>query len=448
MFGRRAGVGRLIRGNRDADRHGGVRYTWTMIRLMDAAYMLGAAAASPVWLPRMLRAGKHRTDWAARFGRVAALPPRRPGRRRVLVHGVSVGEVNAARLLVGQVAALPSRPEVVVSATTDTGIARAQALYGGEHPVVRFPFDLSWAVGRLLDAVRPDAVVLLELEVWPTFVATCAARGVPVGIVNGRLTARSHRRYRLVRPIIRAAMARLALAAVQTEAYAARFRDLGAPVSRVQVTGTMKWDTAEIVDHVPGAEALAEAMGIDRGRPLVVAGSTAPDEHALLRDAMPQGVQLLCAPRKPEWFDAAAADLSGCARRSRGQRGSETGRFLLDSIGELRAAYALADVVVVGRSFGSLHGSDMMEPVALGKAVVVGPRVTDFQDVVEALLSGEGIVQAGRSELAAVVRRLLSDEPERWRLAAAGRAVIRSRQGATATHVALIDSLLSRLPAA
>jgi 3-deoxy-D-manno-octulosonic-acid transferase len=204
----------------------------------------------------------------------------------------------------------------------------------------------------------------------------------------------------------------------------------------------MKWDTAEIADVVEGSDALAEALGIDRNRPLVVAGSTAPGEHELLVEAVADGVQLLCAPRKPEWFDQAAAALPGCARRSRGDHGSSTGRFLLDTIGELRAAYALADVVVVGRSFGSLHGSDMMEPVALGAATIVGPAVADFQDTVDALLAGNGLVQTDRESLATVVRRLL-DEPERRRvLADNARRVIRVQQGATERNAALIRSLV------
>src|SRR5262249_14810801 len=144
---------------------------------------------------------------------------------------------------------------------------------------------------------------------------------------------------------------------------------------------------------VEGAEQLGVEMGIDRGKPLVVAGSTAPDEHELLVNAVPEGVQLLCAPRRPEWFDHAAAVLAGCARRSKGERGSSAGRFLLDTIGELRMAYALADIVVVGRSFGNLHGSDMIEPVALGKPTIIGPAVADFQDAVDALLTGDGILQ-------------------------------------------------------
>ena len=400
--------------------------------LIDAIYLVVAVVTSPVWLVRMVRTGKIRTDWSGRFGRVPPLAPLRPGRPRVLLHAVSVGEVNAIRRLVGALAREPDASEVVIATTTNTGFARAHDLFGETHAVVRYPLDFSGAVRRFLDAVAPDVIGLVELEVWPNFVAAACRRSIPVCVVNGRLTDRSHRRYRLIAGLLRPTFGRLGAVAAQNEAYAERFRDLGA--RHVQVTGTMKWDTAEVADQVQGADTLASEMGIDRERPLVVAGSTARGEHELLLKCVPDGVQLLCAPRRPEWFDQAAAALNGCARRSRGDRDSSSGRFLLDTIGELRKAYALADVVVVGRSFGSLHGSDMMEPVALGKATVVGPAVEDFADTVDALLVGGGLVQTDEHGLGDELQRLLDDPAERARMAEAGRTVIRARQGATTQH--------------
>lgn len=411
----------------------------------DFAYAAAALATSPYWVWRMVRTGKMRTDWPARFGRTGPLEPRST-RPRILVHAVSVGEVNAIRLLVEALAEDPIRPEIVVAATTDTGFARAKALFGSTHAVVRYPFDASFAVGPFLDAVRPDVVALVELEVWPNFGRACTRRGIPIAVVNGRLSERSFRRYLAFRRLLRSSFARLAVVSAQNLAYAERFRAMGA--TDVLIGGTMKWDTAEIADRVPGADELARDLGIDRGRPLVVAGSTEPGEERLLRESVPPGAQLLVAPRKPEWFDAAAAALAPCARRSRGQGGGAggqgEGRFLLDTIGELRKAYALADVVVIGRSFGRLHGSDMMEPVALGKATIVGPRTGDFRETVEALLAGGGIVRTEAAGLSAVLARLLASEAERAGLAARGRRVIRERQGATRRNAELLLDLLER----
>ena len=407
--------------------------------LVDAAYLIGMTAASPVWGWRMFSRGKHRTDWAARLGQGGSLPPPGSG-GRLLIHAVSVGEVNAARGLVETMAA---RGDVVLCVTTDTGFARAMQLFGQRIPVVRYPFDAGFAVRRFLDRVQPTAVALMELELWPNFVQACTTRRIPVCVVNGRLSARSFKRYRLARAVLRPMFAQVRHVAAQTQDYADRFVAMGVPAERVSVTGTMKWDTAQVADDVDGATQLAADMGIDLSRPLVVAGSTAPGEEALLHGAMPEGVQLLCAPRKPEWFDAAAAALPGCARRSRGECGSASGRFLLDTIGELRKAYALATVVVVGRSFGTLHGSDMMEPVALGKATIVGPRHGDFQDTADKLVQAGGLRVTSASELVRDLSALLSDAPARAEMAAAGRAVIAREQGATARHAALLGEVLS-----
>lgn len=414
--------------------------------IRDAAYLAAVTATSPVWAWRMKRTGKLNTDWRGRFGQGDPLPPARG--RRILVHAVSVGEVNAIRTLVDRLSSDPSAPEVVVCATTDTGFARAREVFAPRHHVVRYPFDASWMVRAFLDRVRPDLVALCELEVWPNFVDECSSRGIPVVVVNGRLSARSFRRYALARAIVAPTFRKLRAALVQQQEYAARFFALGVPAGRVFVTGTMKWDTANVAEHVPGAAELAAELGIDRSRPLVVAGSTAPEEHALLRDAVPHGTQLLCAPRKPEWFDAAAGDLPGCARRSRREKGSDSGRFLLDTIGELRKAYALADVVVIGRSFGSLHGSDPMEPAALGKPLVCGPRMGDFRESFDALRdSGALEVAPDRAALASVLGALVADPAERARRGGAARATVVAHRGATErTSEALLAMLAEGAP--
>jgi 3-deoxy-D-manno-octulosonic-acid transferase len=410
--------------------------------LVDLAYLAGVTAASPVLVPRMLLRGRHRTDWSARLGHVRVTPAGQ--RPRILLHAVSVGEVNAIGELVDRLLQSPESPEVVIATTTDTGFSRACDIHDGRCQVVRYPLDLSRSVNRFLDRVRPDVAAMVELELWPNFSRACERRGIPLAVVNGRLSARSHRGYSRFKPFIRPMFRRLDCAAVQTQAYAKRFESLGTRPGSIVLTGTMKWDTARIEDDVAGARELAEELGIDLERPLVVAGSTAPDEHRLLMDAVPRGVQLLCAPRRPEWFDDAAGVMAGCARRSRGDRGSDTDRFLLDTIGELRRAYALADVVVIGRSFGDLHGSDMMEPAALGKPVLVGPATGDFQETVDRLVEGGGIVITDRSRLAEDIGVLLDDPDRRARMVTGARSVIRREQGATEKTAALLLSMLDK----
>lgn len=403
---------------------------------IDLMYIPAALLTAPLW------AGKKRAGWGERFGRVHV--PEKAGRPRVLLHAVSVGEVGAIRELVPL---LTPHVDVVVSATTDTGVRRATDVFRGVAQVTRYPLDFSWSVRRFLDAVRPDAVALVELEVWPNFVDACVARRIPVGIVNGRLSARSFRGYRRISSFMRRRLREMAFVAAQDVDYAGRFQALGVAPANCRVTGSMKWDAARIEDGpVAGAEELARALGIDRSRPLIVAGSTGPGEEAVLHAACPPGVQLLCAPRKPERFDRAATELPGCVRRTHRREGAgEPGasRFLLDTIGELRKAYSLADVAVVGRSFmGDLYGSDPIEPIALGKATVIGPHVGDFENIVEAFVSAEGIRKVDRAALAETLEVLTRDAAARTQLMERGRGVIRRHQGASARHAELVLGML------
>jgi 3-deoxy-D-manno-octulosonic-acid transferase len=414
----------------------------------DMAYAVGLLLSSPLWGWKLARTGKWRTDWPARFGRCAPLPrdPANP-RRTLLIHAVSVGEVDAIRKLVDHLAAHTDW-QLVICVTTDTGLARARTLYGQKHTVVRYPLDLGPCVRRFLDAVRPDLVALVELEVWPNFVGECRRRGVPVCVINGRLSPRSFKRYQLIAPLLRPTFARLAAAAVQTPDYAQRFAALGTPAERVHVLDNMKWDGADLAATIPGADELAAALGIDRNRPLIVAGSTAEGEEKLLLETCPREAQIMIVPRKPERF-AEVADLmrqhGPVVRRTEHREGTrpadETRLFLLDTIGELRKAYALCDVAIVGRSFLGLFGSNPLESIALGKATIIGPCYGDFQDMVDALRAADGIVVTDQPGPAAA--RLLADRPAAAALAQRGRNAILSRLGAVQRHADLLGKLMA-----
>ncbi len=418
---------------------------------LDLLYAPLAIATAPWW------ARKQRGGWSERFGRISDVPDRGGAdghsgdrRRRLLLHAVSVGEVNALRALVPL---LERDVQIIVSATTDTGLARARALFAGVCDIARYPLDFSTSVARFLDATRPDAVALVELELWPNFVRACERRGIPVAVINGRLSERSFRGYRRFRRALSGTFARLAFAGVQDSAYAERFIAMGVTPDRCVITGSMKWDAAKIEDRVEGADALANSLGIDRTRPLIVAGSTMEDEEAMLHGACPGGVQLLCAPRKPEHFDEAARAMPGCRRRSAATTSNHpsTDRFLLDTIGELRAAYALADVVVMGRSFGTLYGSDPIEPSALGKPVIAGPRMSDFASVTSSLEAAGGLVRSDRSTIAKDLASLLSDAARRSDITQRARACIVANQGATERHrvrlLELVGAIASLQPA-
>lgn len=428
---------------------------------LDLLYGSLAIFLAPVW------ARKARGGWRERFGNTPELPQPTPERPRIMIHAVSVGEVNAIR---GLVPLLAARAHVIVSVTTDTGLARARELFEpsvthvgtaagvvARATVLRYPLDFSRSVDRFLDAVQPTIVGLVELEVWPNFIAACARRNIGVGVINGRLSERSFKGYRRIRRWIRSSFERLSFAAVQDRAYAERFLAMGVPPERLHMTDSMKWDSAKFEDQVNGSADLAGQLGIDRARPLIVAGSTGPGEEAMLHARCPRGVQLLCAPRKPERFDAAAAAMPGCIRRSANKsaaasapansanpahsEGPKPDRFLLDTIGELRAAYAIADVVIVGRSFGKLYGSDPIEPVSLGKATLIGPAYKDFDSIVRALDAAGGIRIVSQPQLASVLQQLLATPSDRAEMATKGRACIQQRRGATERHASMLLDL-------
>jgi len=419
-----------------------------MKRRYDLLYAIGAVVSSPFLLVSLLRTGKWRTDWRGRFGKTPPLGD--DSRPTLLLHGVSVGEINATRDLVSRLSRPDSPPvRIVVSATTNTGFDRAKDLYCPEHPVVRYPFDFSWMVGRFLDRLRPRVVALMELEVWPNLAQECERRGIPLVVINGRLSDSSFGTYRWARKWIRPMFESLSAVAAQTEEYAQRFRELGVPAGRVTVTDTMKWDTVRLVDEVEGAAELGATMGIDPSRPLVVAGSTGPGEEEMLIRDRPPDLQLMLVPRKPERFEEVSGLAQGIVRRSQrpdgapgGPEGSASGLFLLDTMGELTKAYALADVAIVGRSFVPLGGSDPIEPVALGRPTVIGPRHENFREVVSALEAGGGIRVTDRPMEAAL--ELLGAREEAGAMAEAGREVIRARKGATERHARLLLGYLNR----
>ena len=421
-------------------------------RFRDLIYLAAALVASPFLAWRLARSGKWRTDWGERFGRTPPLPA---SPRTLLLHGVSLGEINATRSLVDALVEADPNLRVVISATTDSGMARARSLYGGRHPVVRFPFDLTPAVRGFLDAVRPDAAALMELELWPTFMAECGRRGIPVAVVNGRLSPGSFRGYRRVRRLVQRMFGQVALAAVQTREYGDRFEALGTPAGRIRVVDNLKWEVPLAEDSPlaalppPPAARLAEALGIDPSRPLVVAGSTADGEEERVLEGLDESVQVLLAPRRPERFEAVASLFPGVVRRTLHPDGTRrtpdpaTRVFLLDTLGELRTAYALADVVVVGRSFGKgMGGSDPIEAAALGKAVITGPDHGNLSDVVAAFLSMDAIVVAEHPGHAAAA--LLADTPGRQELSGRAMDVIRTRRGAADRTAQALLQLLGR----
>jgi 3-deoxy-D-manno-octulosonic-acid transferase len=424
--------------------------------LIDLLYLLAIAAISPKIIYRMIRHKRYRGGWSERLGRVSR---KHPDKKCIWIHAVSVGEVNATRTLADRLGGESSDCEIVISATTDTGLARAKSLYGDKLSVFYFPFDLSGVVSRALERIRPNVIVLMELEVWPNLTAIAGKQGIAVVVANGRLSDKSFPRYKLIRSVIRPMFSRLSLVLAQTSEYAERFRYLGCPAEKVIVTNSLKYDTARITDKIDGADEMAARLNIGADR-LLVAGGTGPGEEKIVLEVLKElkkyrqfgDLRAAIVPRKPERFDEVAGLIAQAGfefvRYSEIKNTDVTaeGRkpiILGDTMGDLPKFYSLADVVFVGRSLTPMGGSDMMEPAAMSKCTIFGPHTFNFKQTVDALLAGGGAIEVQDEKgLLDTVRKCLTDRSYSDTVARNGQEVIRRNQGATARTAEAIRKLL------
>jgi len=428
---------------------------------LDLLYLSALAAISPLVFYRMIRHNRYRAGWSDRFGKISR---RNPRKKCIWIHAVSVGEVNATRTVVRELRDRFGDFEIVISTTTDTGFARAADVFGDDLAVFYFPLDFSWTVKRAFENIRPSLCLLMELEVWPNFVRIAERLNVPVAVINGRISDRSFSRYRMVKPFVEKMFGRLSLVLAQTDEYANRFTELGAVDDKVIVTGSLKYDTAEVTDNVEGADALAVQLNIGN-ETLWVAGGTGNNEEKMLVDVYRKllqcdgfdEVRLAIVPRKPERFDEVAEIIKQAGfdviRYSRFKGTTPAARtdsrtiILGDTMGDLRKFYSLATIVFVGRSLVPMGGSDMIESAALGKCTVFGPYTSNFTQTVDALLAGEGAIEVqNEDELLRSLQKCLSQPDFAHTIAQNGREIIKNNQGATAKSVDRIAELLRNRP--
>ncbi|MFQ3593939.1 MAG: 3-deoxy-D-manno-octulosonic acid transferase [Gemmataceae bacterium] len=409
-----------------------------MNSLRDALYALILLLLAPWLLWRAWRRGRSLGSlWQRLQGR--GLPEVLPT-KGVWFHGVSVGEIGMLRPLVAAFRQRFPEVPVVVSCTTDTGLEQARKQFP-DLVVFPFPFDFSWAIRRILQRLAPRLIVLAESELWPNFLALATERGVPVALVNGRMSPRSVRRYAWLRPLVGGVFRRLSLACVQTREQAAAYLSLGTPPGRVKVTGNIKYDGALTDRHNPRTRELVRLLGLQPGDRVLVAGSTQPGEElavlAAFRFAQARHprLKLIVAPRAPERFDEVAQLLPNPVRRSSLHEplAECPPVVLLDTLGELAALYGLAEIAFVGGSLdGRRGGQSMIEPAAFGAAVLFGPHVWNFRHTASSLLElGAAYLVHDTAELSQTVERLLADEAERKEAGAAARAFVLMQQGAT-----------------
>jgi 3-deoxy-D-manno-octulosonic-acid transferase len=412
-------------------------------------YRAAAAAALAAYAPyavlRSVSGGRRLGDVRGRLG-WRPWPDLGGG---IWIHGVSVGEIGVARTLLGALERVRPGFRFGVSSTTEAGRALAERAFSGRAEVFPFPFDLAGAVERALREARPGLVVLVETEIWPLFLERAARRGIPVVLANGRLSERSFRRYRLAGGFVRRTLERLSLLAMQSRADADRALSLGAPASRVVVTGNLKFDAPEPAAFADAAR-LREAAS---GRPVLVAGSTAEGEDEIVLAAwltLPRRPLLLFAPRRPERFDVVARLCESRGLTVLRRTSSEPGLpapdvYLLDSIGELASAYREAALAFVGGSLVPHGGQNPIEPWAAGTAALAGPHMENFRD---AAAAGEARGVLARVEDGAALSRRLDEafaQPEELRrLGREAARLVGENRGAAERTASAVAPLLSR----
>ena len=422
--------------------------------LFNIVYVSLLMVALPWYVWQALRTGKYRADLQTRLtGRV---PVRQGNQPCVWLHAVSVGEVNLlAPLIAGLEEALPNM-DCVISSTTDAGVALARDKYG-PRCVFRCPLDFSWAVRAALQRIRPNVLVLAELELWPNLILATKRRGSKIAIINGRLSDRSYRGYNRIRWIVRQLLRNTDVIGAQNEQYADRFTDLGAASSSVHVTGSLKFDGANTNRDNPVTKHLATLAQFSTDDVVLLAGSTQdPEEEMALAvyqkvaAEYPQ-LRLIIVPRHPERFEAVATML--CRSEMLWQRRSELGQekktkteariLLIDAVGELGAWWGTAQIAYVGGSMGSRGGQNMIEPAAYGAVVSFGPHTQNFRDVVAALLAAEAaVVVHDRDELEQFIRRAIKDKHFANHYGRSAKTLVMQHKGATARTVKLLMPLL------
>ncbi|MBF0161143.1 MAG: 3-deoxy-D-manno-octulosonic acid transferase, partial [Magnetococcales bacterium] len=402
----------------------------------------------PLWIWRYLRTGKYRHTLRQRLGwGLPSLPPA----PRIWVHAVSVGEVMAAQGLIQQLAQRFPGHAILLSTVTKTGQQIAQTL-----PAVQatfyLPLDLPWIVNRVVRTIRPCCLIVLETELWPGLFYAMAAAGIPVMLVNGRLSPRSFRQYRKIRPLMERLLAKVQLFAMQSPGDAERMIALGALPQRVQVTGNMKYDQA--LQSVPPEKMAALAQRLPPPEGIIwIAASTHPGEEeillACLNALQPNwpDLRLILVPRHPERSGAVAALLKqqGCSYALFSQlTGSWQERVLLvDGVGWLTPLYGYAHLAFVGGSLVPHGGQNMLEAASWGLPILFGPHTFNFREISRQLLEAGGAIQLqDAAELLPAMQGLLADSAACARMGAQAKQVIGQNSGAVARTLHAIQPYL------
>ena len=412
--------------------------------------------SAPFYFLKMWRRGNWRPGFGQRFGKYSAkIKQALTNRHIVWFHAVSVGEVNICTQLIKAIEPRVPNVKIVVSTTTSTGMGELEKHLPSHVTRIYYPIDFRGTTVRSLATVHPEAIVLVEAEIWPNFLWRAFEREIPVFLVNARLSDRSYRGYKRFGLLFRPIFAQFAGVGCQNESDAARLRELGFRQEAIHVVGNLKFDAAKLNERsLLDVAALLKQIGVAPGRQIIVAGSTHSGEEeilgGILRKLKPKfpSAFLVVVPRHVERSKDAARGLekhglrfmfrSDVNIRTKLAEGS-LDALLVNSTGELRYFYEQADVVFVGKSLTAEGGQNPIEPGALGKAMVYGPNMQNFPAIVAAFAAGNGALQVqDAAGLEKALEHLLSDEKGRAELGARAKEIVLKNLGAADRTVDMI----------
>ncbi len=426
----------------------------------NALFVTGFTIMLPRYLWRMYRRGGYARGFAQRFARYdEAILSRLDAQRRIWIHAVSVGEVYVALRFIEVYRETHSGMAFILTTNTSTGHRIAEARLHADDVLLYFPVDLPVFINKVLDRIRPEALILTECELWPNLIRLADERKIPVALLNGRVSDSSYRGYRLCRGLFRNLLRRFAVVLVQGAQDASRILDLGARPDRTHTLGTAKYDVAaRDTSKADLIRSVFDAAGFPVDAPVLVGGSTWPGEERVLLEVFQRvrgsvgGLKLVLVPRHFERAAEVERELKASGvnyvKRSELEPGRPCERpadvLLLDSTGELVGVYAHASVIFIGKSLSNHGGQNIIEPALFGKPVLFGPNMENFPVVVQDFLAADAAIQvADREELEVRVRALLSDPAGAEALGARAAELVVSKRGCLARSVERVAALLS-----
>jgi 3-deoxy-D-manno-octulosonic-acid transferase len=429
--------------------------------LYNILFTICFVLASPYYFLRLYRRGHWQEGFAQRFGIYDSKLKQALTNRHVLwIHAVSVGEVNLCTQIIRALEPRIPNLKIVVSTTTTTGMAELHKKLPLHVSKIYYPVDRRSHVARAMATIRPEAVLLVEAEIWPNFIWRVREMGIPLFLVNARLSERSHRGYKRFGFLFRPLFATFTGVGAQNESDAARLVELGCRPEAVHVVGSLKFDAAKLDEkRVLNVPAMFGQLGWPRDAMVLVAGSTHAGEEAILAEqfvrlrARYQNLFLVLVPRHFERGKEVGHELrernvrfiyrSEVTSGSRYDAG-EVDCLLVNTTGELKYFYEQAAVIFVGKSLSVHGGQNPIEPGALGKAMVFGPNMENFSDVTRSFLAKDGAIQVrDAAELGTALAQLLADKPRREELGRNALEVVRENLGAIERTADLIVQQLA-----